>query len=201
MRKISLHQTTSQLNCGKEYHFDDEIVYAFDNVFDDETLRSFHSYKVTKREESIPVPYQEHLPRQAWTLDIKDPISPIDDEDMSVLLKVINKLCNTNFKHISASLWEDYTGYQIDKHVDNKSFVAALQIYLPTYGEKMKQQNNKLLEDTGTQFYHNNPESVVSIPFIPNTGYLCTNSQKIFHSSGKPVPEGLTRSSIYFILK
>ena len=42
---------------------------------------------------------------------------------------------------------------------------------------------------------------IKQVPFVPNTGYFLTNSQKVFHSSGEPVPKGYIRSSAYFIFK
>jgi len=76
-----------------------------------------------------------------------------------------------------------------------------MQIFLPTYGEDMELQDSEPLRNTGTQFYKNNSEDIIQVPFIPNTGYFVTNSQKVFHSSGEPVPHGLIRSSAYFIFR
>jgi hypothetical protein len=199
MRKISLHRTSKQLLNSTPYSFDDETLYVFKDIFDNEILRALHSFKVNNQ--SKLVPQQEDKQRIGWDCNEDIPGCPFDEGDFAVILETINDLCNTNFTHTSLALWEDTDGYKIDKHVDNKSFTAAMQIFLPTYGEAMAIQNSEPLRNTGTQFYNNNPEGMIQVPFIPNTGYFITNSQKVFHSSGEPVPQGFIRSSAYFIFK
>ena len=199
MRKISLHRTSKQLLNSTPYSFDDETLYVFKDIFDNEILRALHSFKVNNQ--SKLVQQQEDKQRIGWDCNEDIPGCPFDEGDFAVILETINDLCNTNFTHTSLALWEDTDGYKIDKHVDNKSFTAAMQIFLPTYGEAMAIQDSEPLRNTGTQFYNNNPEGMIQVPFIPNTGYFITNSQKVFHSSGEPVPQGFIRSSAYFIFK
>ena len=199
MRKISLHRTSKQLLNSTPYSFDDETLYVFKDIFDNEILRALHSFKVNNQ--SKLVPQQEDKQRIGWDCNEDIPGCPFDEGDFAVILETINDLCNANFTHTSLALWEDTDGYKIDKHVDNKSFTAAMQIFLPTYGEAMAIQDSEPLRNTGTQFYNNNPEGMIQVPFIPNTGYFITNSQKVFHSSGEPVPQGFIRSSAYFIFK
>ena len=199
MRKISLHRLSRQLLNSTQQSFSNETLYVFESVFDEETLKGFHSFKVHNT--SNAVPQQEDKQRRGWNCNDDMIDCPLDSGDLEVILATINELCGANFEHVSLALWEDSEGYKIDKHVDNKSFTAAMQIFLPTFGEKMALQDNEPLRNTGTQFYNNNPEDIIQVPFVPNTGYFLTNSQKIFHSSGEPVPQGSIRSSAYFIFK
>ena len=199
MRKISLHRASKKLLNSTTYSFGNEKLYVFKDIFDEETLRALHSFKVNN--ESSVVPEQEDKQRIGWNCNVDMPGCPFDGGDFEVIIETINDLCNTNFTHTSLALWEDTDGYKIEKHLDNKSFIAAMQIFLPTYGEGMVLQDSEPLYDTGTQFYNNNPEGMIQVPFVPNTGYFITNSQKVFHSSGEPVPQGSIRSSAYFIFK
>lgn len=199
MRKISLHRLSRTLLNSTQQSFDSETLYEIKEIFDEETLRAFHSFKV--QHEDTTVPQQEEKQRKGWNCNDYQANCPLDAGDLEVILATINELCGANFDHISLALWEDSEGYKIEKHVDNKSFTAAMQIFLPTYGEDMELQDSKPLRNTGTQFYKNNSEDIIQIPFIPNTGYFITNSQKVFHSSGEPVPHGLIRSSAYFIFR
>jgi hypothetical protein len=199
MRKISLHRLSRTLLTSTQHSFDSETLYVFKDIFDEEELRAFHSFKTQNN--STAVPQQEDKQRTGWNCSEDIPGCPFDNGDFEVILETINELCGANFEHISLALWEDSEGYKIEKHVDNKSFTAAMQIFLPTYGEAMAIQDSEPLRNTGTQFYKNNSEDIIQIPFIPNTGYFITNSQKVFHSSGEPVPHGLIRSSAYFIFR
>jgi len=199
MRKISLHRASKQLLNSTLYSFDNERLYVFKEFFDEETLRAIHSFKVNNK--SSVVPAQENKQRRGWNCNPDVSGCPFDDGDFAVILETVNDLCGTNFTHTSLALWEDTDGYKIEKHIDNKSFVAAMQIFLPTYGEGMILQDSEPLRNTGTQFYNNNPEGMIQVPFVPNTGYFLTNSQKVFHSSGEPVPQEYIRSSAYFIFK
>tara|TARA_B100000497_G_scaffold123223_1_gene155506 strand:- start:443 stop:1042 length:600 start_codon:yes stop_codon:yes gene_type:complete len=199
MRKISLHRLSRTLLNSTQQSIDSETLYDFKEIFDEETLRALHSFKV--QHEDTAVPQQEEKQRKGWTCNDLQANCPLDAGDLEVILATINELCGANFDHISLALWEDSEGYKIDKHVDNKSFTAAMQIFLPTYLQDMKLQDSEPLRNTGTQFYKNNSEDIIQVPFIPNTGYFVTNSQKVFHSSGEPVPHGLIRSSAYFIFR
>lgn len=140
------------------------------------------------------MPAQSHLGRKQ-ILDFF-PVMKLTAFCQSMLPK-INKLMGSEFKDILPVLWEDAEGYQLTMHKDDfggSEFTGAVQIYLPSSCQ----------QSAGTRFYADNnkgpDDAVLDVPFIPNTGYICTECDNIIHSSGSPVEKGLYRRSLYLIL-
>ena len=62
MRKISLHRLSRTLLTSTQQSFDSETLYVFKDIFDEEVLRAFHSFKVNN--EDTTVPQQEEKQRK-----------------------------------------------------------------------------------------------------------------------------------------
>ena len=200
MRKTSLIPIiNSILNAETTVLTNGEKLLKFTNVFDDESLRLFHQARFIL--EPSQVPGQEHRARLGFDmnkgLDIDGFV--LDQDDYEVIKRVISDKIGIKYNYIGITLWEDTEGYYIPKHVDNDSFDAAMQIYLPAYDSNMNIAENNALPNTGTIFYDGIQE--YQIPFVHNTGYFCTNSQTITHSSGEPVKAGHVRRSLYLYFK
>jgi len=140
------------------------------------------------------MPAQSHLGRKQ-ILDFF-PVMKLNVFNQAILPK-INKLMGSNFTTIKPILWEDAEGYKLTMHKDDfggSEFTGALQIYLPSTCQ----------QSAGTRFYadiNKGPDdAVLDVPFIPNTGYICTECANIVHSSGEPVEKGLYRRSLYLVL-
>lgn len=84
-------------------------------------------------------------------------------------------------KFRTVTVWRDHPGYLIGNHFDNDRVVAAMQIYV-------SEQRSGL----GTWF-----NSSIEIPFVPNTGYLMHNRNRIIHGMKNPVPLEYIRVSLY----
>tara|TARA_R110002153_G_scaffold50868_3_gene143051 strand:- start:1410 stop:2006 length:597 start_codon:yes stop_codon:yes gene_type:complete len=113
------------------------------------------------------------------------------------ILPKINTLMGSDFTDVRPSLWQDAEGYKLTMHKDDfggSEYTGAVQIYLPSSCQ----------QSAGTRFYADNntgpDDTVLDVPFIPNTGYICTECDNIVHSSGLPVESGLYRRSLYLIL-
>jgi hypothetical protein len=200
MRKTSLIPVLNSIsNAEITALTNGEKLLKFTNIFDDETLRLFHQARYIL-EPSI-VPGQEHRARVGFDLNKGLELDGFvfDAEDYEVIKRTISLKLGIDYNYIGVTLWEDTEGYSIPKHVDNSSFNAAMQIYLPTFDEDMNIASYNALPNTGTIFYDGIQE--YQIPFIPNTGYFCTNSQSITHSSGDPVKAGHVRRSLYIYFK
>lgn len=200
MRKTSLIPIiNSILNAETTVLTNGEKLLKFTNVFDDESLRLFNQARFIL--EPSQVPGQEHRARLGFDmnkgLDIDGFV--LDQDDYEVIKRVISDKVGIKYNYIGITLWEDTEGYHIPKHVDNDSFDAAMQIYLPAYDSNMNIAENNALPNTGTIFYDGIQE--YQIPFIHNTGYFCTNSQTVTHSSGEPVKAGHVRRSLYLYFK
>lgn len=200
MRKTSLIPIiNSILNAETTVLTNGEKLLKFTNVFDDESLRLFNQARFIL--EPSQVPGQEHRARLGFDmnkgLDIDGFV--LDQDDYEVIKRVISDKVGIKYNYIGITLWEDTEGYYIPKHVDNDSFDAAMQIYLPAYDSNMNIAENNALPNTGTIFYDGIQE--YQIPFIHNTGYFCTNSQTVTHSSGEPVKAGHVRRSLYLYFK
>ena len=142
----------------------------------------------------IDMPAQKELGRKQIT-----DFSPVlkFTQFNNALLNKINELMGSEFSIVSPVLWEDAEGYELGIHKDTFDFTdygGAMQVYLPSTCQ----------QSAGTRFYRdaNNGfrDYVINVPFIPNSGYICTDCTNITHSSGLPVEAGLFRRSIYFIL-
>ena len=114
------------------------------------------------------------------------------------LLNKINTILNSDFKSIGASLWWDKEGYNLPYHIDNELIKGSIQIYL---GDE-----NEIDETLGTSFSYGDKyfkgenQSIFTLPYYPNSGYLYVNTDVFAHGLSKKVPKGFNRFSIYFIL-
>lgn len=202
MRKTSLIPLIkSILNAETTALTDGKKLLKLTNIFDDETLRLFNQARYILEESQVPG--QEHRARIGF--DVNKGVEQnlenfvLDNEDYNVIRKTISEAVGINYTYMGISLWEDTGGYHIPKHVDNDSFDAAAQIYLPAYDENMDIADYNALPNTGTIFFDGIQE--YQIPFVPNTGYFCTGTQTVRHSSGETVKEGHVRRSLYLYFK
>jgi len=199
MKKISLVPIVNSFKNADTITFkNNEKLFILKDVFDLETLKSFHQLRHSKQGTTVPL--QENNARISWDID---PLQNecFDTDDFSFFVEFLNTVQNRNhYQFCTASVWEDSEGYQIGTHVDNSTFVSAMQIYLPVFDENMEPKDSEQLYHTGTKFYQNE-ELVCQVPFVPNTGYFLTNSQTVFHSSGDAVSADNVRRSLYMIFK
>jgi hypothetical protein len=117
---------------------------------------------------------QESMPR--------DSVRWIDDKLLDQVWCMLNELDYSRFglRFTHVTLWRDRHPYCIGTHVDNDQVQAAMQIYL----------NSGPIE-LGTWFED------IEIPFVPNTGYIMDNRNKLPHGMKSPVPVGFVRYSMY----
>ena len=81
-------------------------------------------------------------------------------------------------------LWRDFDGFRSDWHCDDFTINPTVQIYID--GDQTQ----------GTSFRINSKE--ITLPFIPNTGYLMDNRYQIDHAMLTPVNQHV-RKSLYLI--
>jgi len=117
---------------------------------------------------------QENKPRKS--------LSWIDNGLLDQIWCMLDKLDYSRFglKFTHVSLWKDQHPYFIGQHVDNDQVSAAMQIYL-----------NSGLAELGTWF------EGIPIPFVPNSGYIMHNRNKLKHGMKHAVPPGFVRYSLY----
>jgi hypothetical protein len=122
-----------------------------------------------------------------------------------ILLSSINKKLNENYKNCGFTIWWDEEGYQIPHHVDNEAIVTSIQIYLGNY------YNVNLSLGTSFSYIHldndiepknifTNPQTIFTLPYYPNSGYIYKNSNKLLHGLTTKVPKGFNRFSMYFYI-
>jgi hypothetical protein len=148
-------------------------LWSISNVIDPATLTQILC-EAESETDWVPVELQETKPRSAlaWKTDGL----------MDRIWEMINELDFSKFEleFKTVSLWRDYPTYYITEHVDNECVQAAMQIYLSPGPAEI-----------GTRF------ETVEIPYVPNTGYIMRNQNKLKHSMKRPVPWGVTRYSLY----
>jgi len=112
----------------------------------------------------------------------RDSVKWVDDGLLDQVWCMLNDLDYSRFgmKFTYASLWKDQYPYYIGSHVDNDQVHGAMQIYL----------NSGPIE-LGTWFED------TQILFVPNTGYIMNNRNKLKHGMRHAVPSGFIRYSLY----
>jgi hypothetical protein len=98
----------------------------------------------------------------------------------------LNQLFKRQNKFLGLSVWKDDGSFQIAPHTDNPVIDIAIQIYL----------NGDDNKDLGTKFQL---DTVVTIPYKTNHGYLMDNRQNIRHFYDGKAPEDYYRYSLYAI--
>jgi len=153
-------------------------------------------------------PWQEHFCRYRVCYEQNTVIGKIV-HSVNSLPKEINKFIGSDFSHIDVSVWYDYEGFEMHKHIDNPSVSNAMQIYLD--------EGNINL---GTTFYFVNDEDIEvkddeqqwhlknynlderhNFEYVPNTGYLMLNNKYQAHSPRGCVNKNERRLSLYCYLK
>jgi len=125
------------------------------------------------------------------------------------LLEKINKIIGSNFSHIDASVWYDYEGFKMEKHIDNPSIKSAMQIYLDqgniNLGTTFYFVDDKDIEikDDIQQWHlkNYNLNKRHNFKYIPNTGYLMLNNKYQAHGPSGFVDNNERRLSLYCYLK
>jgi hypothetical protein len=148
-------------------------IWAIKNVFDPAMLEHILN-RVELETGWDKVEKQENLPREClpWKSE-----GLLDD-----IWGMINELnfVKYGFRFRTVTIWKDSAGYMISPHVDNNRVVGSMQIYL-----------NNAPRDLGTWFED------TEVPFVKNTGYIMNNKNKPLHGMKCPVPNNVTRYSLY----
>jgi hypothetical protein len=148
-------------------------LWAINNIFtSDELSNLLHKIETTKNWQAFEL--QENRPRQAMEW--------VDNGLLDQVWCSINELDFSKFrlKFKTVTIWRDLPTYFIGDHVDNDRVMAAMQIYL-NLGPK----------NLGTWFQDS------YIPFVPNTGYIMINKNKLVHGMKNAVPNEFIRYSLY----
>lgn len=122
-----------------------------------------------------------------------------------VLISGVNELLNENYTNCGFVVWWDTEGYAIPHHVDNEAIVTSIQVYLGDH------YNVDLC--LGTSFSYidldhdmepknilTNPQTIFTLPYYPNSGYIYKNSNKLLHGLNTSVPKDFNRFSMYFYI-
>jgi len=157
---------------------DGEKLLRLNNVFDEDLIHNLQDLK-----DDI-APRKEARNRQTWDLQLAD-------EDKEAIKSAVETAMDTKYQHMGVSLWEDSEGYYTQKHIEEEHVNASMQVYLPA--------DNCALPNTGSIVYDGIQE--YQVPFVPNTGYILSNSNTTVHSSGEPVKAGHVRRSVYFYFR
>ena len=88
-----------------------------------------------------------------------------------------------DLKFASLDVWQDFPGYHLPPHTDNKRIKLALQIYI---GE----------HDVGTSLFDSKDHLMKTFEFIDNSGYALLNNEISRHGTSGHVNNGI-RTSIY----
>ena len=122
-----------------------------------------------------------------------------------LLISGVNKLLDENYTNCGFVVWWDTEGYAIPHHVDNEAIVTSIQVYLGDH------YNVDLSLGTSFSYTHldsdiepknmlTNPQTIFTLPYYPNSGYLYKNSNKLLHGLNTPVPKDFNRFSMYFYI-
>jgi hypothetical protein len=157
---------------------DGEKLLRLNNVFDLDLIHTLQDLKADIDGS------QEVRNRQVWDVQL-------EDDDTEAIKSAVETAMDTKYQHMGVSLWEDSDGYYTPKHTEADNVNASMQVYLPA--------DNCALPNTGSIVYDGIQE--YQVPFVPNTGYILSNSNTTVHSSGVPVKPGHVRRSVYFYFK
>lgn len=148
-------------------------LWAVKDIFDPVLLEHILD-RVELEPDWTKVEKQERLPREALPWKTNGLLDSI--------WEMVNELdfSNYGFKFRTVTIWKDSAGYMIPPHVDNDRVVGSMQIYL-----------NNVPSNLGTWFED------IEIPFVKNTGYIMNNKNKPLHGMKQPVPNNVTRYSLY----
>jgi hypothetical protein len=121
------------------------------------------------------------------------------------LLSNVSKILNENYFSHGFVIWWDTEGYMIPHHVDNKSVKTAIQIYLGDYyNVDLSLGTSFSYTDRDDEIIPKNmltiPQTIFTLPYYPNSGYLYKNTNKLLHGLNKEVPKDFNRFSMYFYI-
>lgn len=158
------------------------------NLLDSDLLVKLQNYIF---DESLIWGSQEHHVGAGYHYDRKKinwvPDSVIEETHMVLegLTDYINQCFTRQNKFLGLSIWKDEYSYQVPLHTDNPVIDISMQIYL--------NDNNM---DLGTRFQL---DTVFTIPYKTNHGYLMDNRQNIQHFYDGQSPKDYHRYSLYAI--
>ena len=126
---------------------------------------------------------QEDFPRTVLTMD------DVLKKELHIffmnkkITTALSKKFKSDLKFSSVDVWQDFVGYYLPPHVDDKRIKLALQIYI---GE----------HEVGTSLYNGNDDTIKTFEFANNCGYALLNNAYSRHGTSGHVNNG-TRTSIY----
>lgn len=190
--------------------FEDIELHILKDFFTEETYKKINqALELLVLDESNWEPIDANPPQNRKRLKLQNSNffrnlnSKIREE--KILLNSINEKLNENYENCGFTIWWDGEGYYIPHHVDNDAIVTSIQIYLGDY------YNVNL--SLGTSFSYvdlcsniepknilTNPQTIFTLPYYPNSGYLYKNSNKLLHGLNTEVPKGFNRFSMYFYI-
>lgn len=163
-------------------------LWVLENFLPSTALDKLRQFADSPDNEWTQVERQYALPRHriSWCSD--SIIEELHDA-LLLLTPMLNHKFPDPVKHFwGISLWRDQPGYDLSWHTDNSDIDVAIQVYL--FG------NSEL---PGTDFEIS--DSIYSVPFSHNCGYLSCNSHGLglSHRIACPVPSNAVRYSLYAV--
>lgn len=179
---MNFQNLISSVANGTVYDIDGVKLVQLCDCFSEDELYEFNQLYSLSPPEHVVTAYT--MNKKDWPFDIDK-----SSQEYIKLLETVNTKLGTCFDHYVGRFWQEEAEHHMDKHVDNDMVCGSMQIYLPSTAA----------ENTGTMFFGEN--LTVQFKFKPNTGYLCSDPTKIYHSTGVAVKNGEYRRSAYFIFR
>ena len=169
-----------------EYKQLDQGVWHVTKFFDDDTWKTLQQQILDLSDNDFP----DHVPYRLRVSLLDSPLSDISNTLVnysSTLKPLLTELTgHTEFnKWACPTIWRDTEKFHSWWHADDYTRKPTIQIYV----------NGP--EEYGTSFKINN--ETVTLPFIPNSGYLMDNQYQPVHGMIGTLGENLVRQSIYLI--
>lgn len=167
-----------------------------ENVFDQSLMVKLEEYFTanynsdlwTSETTAYGVP-MDNIPRFKLAWDPESVIEELHEVCQALTPLVQDIYPDATRKFDGIVIWRDHAGYDLAWHTDNPVIEVSLQIYL-----------SGSARNPGTEF--KTGESTLTLPFIPNTGYIVNHcGKRPVHRVAHPVPEGEVRYSLFALWK
>jgi len=153
------------------YHSDPWPFWEIHDVFDTNTLEFLHNVELTEFNSRLVTDSNRDVFRftkknaKKYSYVAKIVNKLLDSQTIQLLEKIGERVGAEKFKHsyVRVDLTIDKAGFNLKPHLDRKSKLFTMQVFLP---DRTCQQN------VGTEIYNEQLQIVHKLPFTDNCGYF-----------------------------